>query len=99
LGFNWLNRFQALTTQVVLSIFYNYYQLLYVMPTFPGTLLAVFLHLLDGSSHRVPGREMTIPVKIIIILIFLVLLLGTDSGLAFLAPLPLAHALSVWRTK
>jgi hypothetical protein len=68
-------------------------------PLFLVRSLQYFCLLLDGSSHRVPGREMTIPVKIIIILIFLVLLLGTDSGLAFLAPLPLAHALSVWRTK
>jgi hypothetical protein len=56
-------------------------------------LLAGFYLLLDGS-HRVPGREMTIPAKIIIILVFLALLLGTGSGLAFLAPLLLAHALS-----
>jgi hypothetical protein len=42
---------------------------------------------------------MTISAKIITILVFLTLLLGTGSALAFLAPLPVAHALSVWGTK
>ncbi len=42
---------------------------------------------------------MTISAKIIIILIFLALLMGTGSALAFLVPLPVAHALSVWGTK
>ena len=39
---------------------------------------------------------MSLSAKIITILVFLVLLLGTGSALAFLAPLPVAHALSGW---
>ena len=40
---------------------------------------------------------MTISTKIIIILIFLALIMGTSSALAFLAPVPaVAYALSIW---
>ncbi len=68
------------------------------MLSFSWYVICSFI-LLGGSCRRVPEREMTISAKIIIILIFLALLMGTGSALAFLAPLPLAHALSVWGTK
>ena len=42
-------------------------------------------------------KVMNISAKIITILIFLTLLLGTGCVLALLAPLPVAHALSVFQ--
>ncbi len=42
---------------------------------------------------------MNLSAKIITILIFLTLLLGTGCVLALLAPLPVAHALSVIQPK
>ena len=42
---------------------------------------------------------MTFSAKILTILVFLALLLGTGSALAFLVPLPVAHGLSAWGTK
>jgi hypothetical protein len=40
------------------------------------------------------NHEMSFSAKILIILVFLTLLLGTGSALAFLVPLPVAHGLS-----
>ncbi len=42
---------------------------------------------------------MTISTKIITIMVFLTLLLGTGSALAFLVPLPVAHGLTIWGSK
>jgi hypothetical protein len=72
---------------------YPYYKSLYLA----GMIIA--LYFIAELSAPMRGIYMTISTKIITILVFLTLLLGTGSALAFLVPLPIAHGLSVWGTK
>jgi hypothetical protein len=66
----------------------------------PGMIIAYFL-IKSFIKQILPssGRKMTTSIKVITIVVFLALLLGTGSALAFLVPLPVAHGLTLWASK